>query len=202
MSGNAGALTLLLREGQRLPRTPWESAARYGVAVLTVVLAGGFTLLLAPVAEGAPFLFFFAAVMLSAWYGGLRPALLTAALSAAWSAYFVLPPLFSLAVDTPGGALRLGLFLLVAFLISSLQARRQQAETIERIQREYFQTTLASIGDAVIVTDSQGRVTLMNRVAQALTGWTLEEAEGRALSEVFAIFNEETRQPDRRTAGL
>ncbi len=55
--------------------------------------------------------------------------------------------------------------------------------------------TVESIGDAVIATDEQGRVTLMNPVAQALTGWTEAGAQGRAFEEVFAIVDETTRRP-------
>lgn len=61
-------------------------------------------------------------------------------------------------------------------------------------QRERLHTTLASIGDAVIATDSAGRITLMNAIAEELTGWTLAEAEGHALEEVFRIVNEITRE--------
>ena len=78
------------------PHPLWTAVGRYGVAVLVVCLAAGLTRLLAPVAEGIPFLFFFVAVMVSAWYGGFRPALVTILLGALWSAYFVLPPVHSL----------------------------------------------------------------------------------------------------------
>jgi len=60
---------------------------------------------------------------------------------------------------------------------------------------ERLRVTLASIGDAVIATDAQGRVTLMNRVAEALTGWSAVEATGRPLDDVFVIHNEITRRP-------
>jgi PAS domain S-box-containing protein len=73
------------------------------------------------------------------------------------------------------------------------EARR--AEAVEREHRERLRVTLASIGDAVIVTDMDGRVTFMNPVAQALTGYEPREAVGRPLDEVFAIVNEETRKP-------
>jgi PAS domain S-box-containing protein len=52
-----------------------------------------------------------------------------------------------------------------------------------------------SIGDAVIVTNAEGRVELLNPVAESLTGWVLEDARGRQVREVFRIVNEETRQP-------
>ena len=55
--------------------------------------------------------------------------------------------------------------------------------------------TLMSIGDAVIATDREGRVELLNPVAERLTGWSQGEAAGRPLAEVFRIVNEATRQP-------
>ena len=54
-------------------------------------------------------------------------------------------------------------------------------------------TTLRSIGDAVIATDAEGRVTFMNPVAETLTGWTEADARGRSLDDVFCIFSEQTR---------
>ena len=54
---------------------------------------------------------------------------------------------------------------------------------------------LQSIGDAVIVTDAEARITRMNPVAENLTGWTSNEAEGRPLAEVFRIVHETTREP-------
>ena len=71
-------------------------------------------------------------------------------------------------------------------------------ERLARVEAERAQslwtTTLRSIGDAVIATDIDGRVTFMNPIAEALTGWPLDEARGRALPEVFPIVNEETRR--------
>ena len=55
--------------------------------------------------------------------------------------------------------------------------------------------TLHSIGDAVITTDVQGRVTYMNAVAESLTGWAKHDGVGRPLDAVFRIVNEETRRP-------
>jgi PAS domain S-box-containing protein len=63
-----------------------------------------------------------------------------------------------------------------------------------QFQPEWCRVTLASIGDAVITTDTAGRVTFLNPVAEALTGWTLPEAQGQALETVFRIVNEESRR--------
>ncbi len=70
-----------------------------------------------------------------------------------------------------------------------------RASRLEREEeaRSWFTTTLRSIGDAVIATDDDGRVTFMNPVAEALTHWTEGEAQGRTLDEVFSIFSEQTR---------
>jgi PAS domain S-box-containing protein len=73
-------------------------------------------------------------------------------------------------------------------------AAEASAREIER-QREQLRVTLASIGDAVIVTDTRGAVTFLNPVAVALTGWQAHEAAGRPLAQVFRIINEHTRQP-------
>ncbi|EYF04978.1 PAS domain S-box protein [Chondromyces apiculatus] len=59
----------------------------------------------------------------------------------------------------------------------------------------FLATTLASIGDAVLATDGTGRVSFLNPVASALTGWSAEEAKGRPVAEVFSIVNGVTREP-------
>ncbi len=71
--------------------------------------------------------------------------------------------------------------------------RRRIAEAALREQTNRLRVTLGSIGDAVIATDAAGNVTLMNAVAQSLTGWRIEQALGRPLAEVFVIVNEFTR---------
>ncbi len=60
-------------------------------------------------------------------------------------------------------------------------------------QPEWSRATLASIGDAVITTDTAGRVTFLNPVAQTLTGWTQAEAAGVSVETVFNIVHPETR---------
>ncbi|MEP6864290.1 MAG: PAS domain S-box protein [Deltaproteobacteria bacterium] len=72
---------------------------------------------------------------------------------------------------------------------------RKRAELERERAVELLSTTLRSIGDAVIATDTEGRVSFMNVVAERLTKWTTDEARGRRLHEVFPIFNEETSAP-------
>jgi PAS domain S-box-containing protein len=75
--------------------------------------------------------------------------------------------------------------------------KRKRAEEELRQQREWFQVTLSSIGDAVITTDTQGKVTFLNPVGEMMTGWNLAEAFGQPLEKVFTIINEETREAAR-----
>jgi PAS domain S-box-containing protein len=73
-------------------------------------------------------------------------------------------------------------------------AERRRAQDALRKQSEWLRVTLASIGDGVISTDAESRVTFMNAVAATLTGWTPSDAEGQPLSTVFNIVNETTRK--------
>jgi len=78
---------------------------------------------------------------------------------------------------------------LLATLRDLTQAKRDVAD-----REEHLAQTLNSIGDAVIATDTKGRVTRMNPVAERLTGWTSPEAVGKPLGEVFHIVNAKTRK--------
>jgi PAS domain-containing protein len=79
-------------------------------------------------------------------------------------------------------------------LVRHLRAR-DEAEALITAQGERLRVTLESIGDAVVTTDLDGRVSNLNRVAESLTGWRAEEAQGQPLEEVFRIVNESTREP-------
>lgn len=61
-------------------------------------------------------------------------------------------------------------------------------------EKERAQITLASIGEGVITTDTQGRVEYLNQVALNLTGWSVEEAKGKLLGQVFRLVEEEPNQ--------
>ena len=122
----------------------------------------------------------------SAWYLGRGPGLLIAFL-------------FELTLDYFSTAPINGRFLFIAFnrmvLFVSLvlfASSRRNAERILRQQREWLQVTLSSIGDAVIATDFNGKVSFINPTAEAVTGWTSAEATGKSFDEVFQVINEDT----------
>ena len=71
---------------------------------------------------------------------------------------------------------------------------RKKAETAVFQAKERAQVTLQSIGDAVITTDSEGRIDYMNPVAESLTGWENHEAQGLKIGEVLSVINDQTRE--------
>ena len=93
-----------------------------------------------------------------------------------------------------------GLVLICLLLGAERAAFRSFAKREEVVRqldesRRLMQTTLMGIGDAVICTDERGRVTLINPVAQKLTGWSREDATGKPLETVFRIEDETSRSP-------
>lgn len=83
---------------------------------------------------------------------------------------------------------------LIARGLRPLQRRKTDEEGDALRERDLFRTTLRSIGDAVIATDTDGRVTFLNPIAEALTGWSQIEAAGQPLDAVFRIVNETSRK--------
>ena len=71
----------------------------------------------------------------------------------------------------------------------------QRVNAILQASEEQLAVTLNSIGDAVVATDADARVKVLNPVAEHLTGWALAEAMGRPLDDIFHIINQESRQP-------
>ncbi len=81
----------------------------------------------------------------------------------------------------------------VLFFVRDITERKRAEEALYT-EKERLSVTLSSIGDGVIATDKSGRITLINAVAEQLTGWSREEAINQPLETVFRIINEKTRQ--------
>lgn len=77
--------------------------------------------------------------------------------------------------------------------VRGAETRNELRAKQEECERLAF--TLESIGDGVITTDSEGKITFINRMAEELTQWTLSEAMGRSLDEVFCLIEKDTRSP-------
>jgi signal transduction histidine kinase/CheY-like chemotaxis protein len=120
----------------------------YGVAVATTLLVLALKLMLEPfIDEESPFLLFFAAVWVTAWYGGLGPGLLATVLAAIISDYFFLPPYYQFFGYTSGQTIKLSLFMLEGGLISqltlSLNSARRRAEASMREAQKNEQERIA-----------------------------------------------------------
>jgi diguanylate cyclase (GGDEF)-like protein/PAS domain S-box-containing protein len=82
------------------------------------------------------------------------------------------------------------------YLVSQAQdvSQRKAFEEALHRERELAEVTLRSIGDAVITTDTGLRVTSLNPIAEAMTGWASAEAKGRPIEEIFQLFDAQTGQ--------
>ncbi|MBY0279402.1 PAS domain S-box protein, partial [Candidatus Binatia bacterium] len=176
-----------------------EYAIGVAAAVCAVLVRVPLDPLLGP--GSVPFITFFPAVVLAAILGGVRGGLTTAFSGALLAWFLILPPKFSFA-EGDHFLPALAAFLIAATLIAgmggSLRASRdraRRAEALARQEKDRLRVTVASIGDGLIVSDADGRVTFLNAVAERLTGWTSAEAAGRPLADVFRIVAEDTRQP-------
>jgi PAS domain-containing protein len=131
-----------------------------------------------------PFITFFPAVLFASWYGGFRAGRLSILLSILAADYFFISAAGSLLIVNASDQVALLLFVLVAFGIALLShsqrqavsraeresEERREAEKAEREHRQRLQTTLSSIGDAVLSTDAKGHIVFANPVAQSMLG--------------------------------
>ena len=156
----------------------------YIVALALVVAATLLTHRLRPwIEEAAIFLPAFAAIVIGAWYGGLGPGLFATVASALLCEFLLFEPYRSFSATASPA--RLGLFLLVGGLIAALASARSRAAAVEQVRRRWHEGILATIADAVIASDQEGRVSFLNAAAESLVGWERQEALGRPLAEVF-----------------
>ena len=111
--------------GRWRPAIPWSD---YGVAVGTVALGGLLTLLLWPLMRQMPFAWFFAAVMVSSWRGGLGPGVCATVLATMMSSALLFPSFSALLVTSSEEHNRLAVFLLIALMMSFLNGSRKRVE--------------------------------------------------------------------------
>ncbi|HKQ37540.1 MAG TPA: PAS domain-containing protein [Verrucomicrobiae bacterium] len=185
-----------------VPKSERSAALRYGIAAVAVLAATLVRFPLQPIlAHSVPFLLYFPAVLIAAWYGGFGPGLLVTVAGSLASSFFWMAPYFAFAPLTTGNSVQLGLFVLVAAVMSWLVdllhrtvISLKSAERDIRRHAERFRVTLSSIVDGVVATDRDACVQFMNPTAETLTGWKLSEAQGKSLTEVFNIVLQGTRE--------
>ncbi len=167
----------------------------YGTAILTVGAVLALKTVLAPqVAVEGPFLLFLGAILFTAWSGGVGPGLLATVLAALAIDYFFLPPLYRVLANDFSKDLRLAQFLAEGAFISVLSGLRLRSSRHAHRRAEELAVTLRCIGDAVVTTGADGRVTFLNPRAEELTGWSSGEAAGRPAADVLCLLDEATRE--------
>lgn len=171
------------------------ASRNYLSALVAVGLALGLRQLLDPwLGRGYPFVTYFVAVGFAAAWGGRGPGL-CAVFASAGAAWVLGDPAGSLLLAAREDRYGLLIFVLAATALVLLIDSRRLAVAQALAHGELLRTTLASIGDAVITTDAQARITDLNAVAEHLTAWPRVEALGRPLEEVFHIVDEESGAP-------
>jgi len=183
---------------------------RYAISLLSVAAAVLLRWILIPVlGDNFPFITLYGAVAIAVWYGRWQPAAVASVLGYVAARYLFFTPGESAAVSVFGEIVGLIAYGLSCGLIIYFGERTQSASdqllqlfqstnTLEDAltkEKELLATTLASIGDAVIVTDAQGHVSSINAEAERLLGWKNTEVVHRPLSDIFRIIDEHNRQP-------
>jgi PAS domain S-box-containing protein len=188
------------------PSAMSSNIVTYGAPVIATIVATLLRMALAPLAgAGIPFATYFLAILILAWYSGVRAAVLGLFLSTIVGTYLFVSPattspfflgnrtdrvtVLGFVVGSLAGALLLDMQRRTLSRLEREVILRRAAEDSEKRQRQWFEVTLASIGDAVIATDSEGKVIFMNSSASELTGWDVSQARGLPL---FHIVNEQT----------
>ncbi len=164
---------------------------QYSVAGLCVGVALVLMLALDPwlAMTKTPFLLFFGAVMVSAWYKGLRAGLVSTFLSVLISDYFFIQPIYSLALDLPN-TIRLVLFALQGILFSVLcealrTAKRRAEVSLEKLQAAEvrYRHIVETAGEGIWLFDAQLRTEYVNPQLAQMLGYSVEEMLQRSISD-------------------
>jgi PAS domain S-box-containing protein len=168
----------------------------YALGFLTVVIAILVRWLLDPVmGDTLPLVTVFGAVAAAVWLGGYRLAIPITLIGYIACHYLFIEPRGTLNLSRTSDIVGLVAYLFTCSLIIAFGEAARISHSRAHQRQEVFRVTLRSIGDAVITTDIEARITYINGVAESLTGWSHEDALGQPLDRVFRIVNEVTRQP-------
>lgn len=167
------------------------------ICVSLALLAGLFTarwLAGITLADPPIVLIFVIPVIVGAYIGGLWPGLMATAIVSVLVDVLVLPPT-GLGIAARIDVVRWITLIAIGVLISAMSEALHRSRRRLLAEQSLLSVTLTSIGDAVITTNPQGMVTLLNGIAENLTGWRAADAVGRPLTDVLKLFDIHTRQP-------
>lgn len=181
---------------------PRPVRSRYLLALLPPVVAFGLEVAFWSAIQPYAWLLFFPAVFVSAWIGGLMPGLVSTFFSAGIVWWYFMAPRYTSELGRLPAAGSVIVFCMMGVFISLTHEKlkktaRKAADAYAslRASEQNLAVTLNSIGDAVLATDGEGRVTRLNTVAEQLTGWKATDGAGLPVDQVFRIFNHKTREP-------
>jgi len=173
-----------------------NSLKNYGLGLVAVTVAVLLRWVLDPLmGDTLPLVTLFGAVAAAVWVGGYRVAIPVALIGYGACHYLFIAPRGTFDITDVTNVVGLIAYLFTCSLIIVFGEIARVGKTRVTQQREVFRVTLRSIGDAVLTTDTEGRITYINEVAESLTGWSHKDALGQPLERVFQILNEVTRQP-------
>jgi len=190
----------------------WQVA----IAVGAVLIATLVRLLLSPILGGqTPLATYVVAVLLTACFWGWGPAVLCLALASFPAVFLFFPGNSGHGALSASTLLSLGVYYMVGLVgiaVSEFHLRvqrrleeeirdRKKAERELRESEEWHRVTLASVGDAVITTDTGGRIQFLNHLAEIFTGWSSGEAVGRLLNDTIRMLDEHSREEIECPAG-
>ena len=174
-------------------------ATRYGAALLFVTASVLFRLALQRwLGVKVPFLQFFPAIMVAAWFGGFGPGVFASLLSAALAVFFFIEPARSFAIAQSADLISLALFVATGIGIAWFNERLRHAQHAVRLaavrgeaRTQELQTILDTAVDGIIVIDAHGRIEAFNRGAERLFGYPVAEVIGRNVSMLMPTPDQE-----------
>ena len=138
------------------------------------------------------FSLYMASVVIASLFGGRGPGLLDTLISS-FLGFLLAPPAWTLQLAQTEDKIRICTFAFLGVLISTVIGVVGELQRKLHRERRTLALTLRSIGDGMIATDENARVTFLNQVAQDATGWTLADALGRTIEEVLPLVALDTR---------
>jgi PAS domain S-box-containing protein len=173
-----------------------RSLSAYAISTIALAVVVLLRWLLDPLlGHSLPLVTLYGAVAVAVWAGGYRPAVLVGLVGYFACNYLFIEPRGRFGPVDAQTIVGLLAYAFTCSLIIAIGEAMRRARQRASKRGELLRVTLGSIGDAVLSTDVDGRVTYLNAVAESLTGWKSEDALGHQVAEVFRIVDEKKREP-------